>query len=213
MFKPAAEPEQPKETTTGSEVLRLRLKRLASSAGASIANVARDVNEALIEAATREHALSLAKRMAGEDASEEVLRDIAKSMMGSLSGGTPPGRTLQVGESQLREYMDRKLDLDPAIKTEIGRYFFDRNVFYDAERDLMAYPPAPPSSKSLPTITPERWTHPDLEVRSTHAAYQEALVRYNARNGIGSSSAPQPLTPPEQKRPSWPRRAGFAERV
>ncbi len=200
--KPAAEPEE----ITGSELLRLRLKSLARSPGGSISNVARDVNEALIEAATREHALSLAKKMAGEDASKEVLNDIAKSMMGSLSGGT--GRTLSVGESQLRDFIDRKIDLVPEIKTELGRYFYDKNVFYERRARSDAYPPQPPAD--APPITPEQWRHPSPEVEAARKAYHQALANYQA-----SISPPPPPRKPlteEQMRPSWSQRAGFAER-
>jgi hypothetical protein len=187
---------------TGSEVLRLRLKTLATRAGASISSVARDINEGLANDANREHALTIARRMAGVDASEDDVRDIAKGL--NLSSGT--GRTLTVGESQLRDYIDGKIDLDPAIKTQLSKYFYEKNVWFDAERDLLVQPKAP--IKLLASNHQGNWVHPSPEVEAAKQAYNKALANY--QESIAPRPAPKPQTPEQTNAGRQLRRPGFA---
>ena len=168
---------EPEPEVTGSEVLRLQLKRLDSRPGGSIANVARDCNEASMEAATREHALSLAKKMAGDDASAEVLRDIAKSLMGSLSGGTPPGRTLSVGESSFEISWIARSISRPKLRLSLPVIFTPSDTTFDAERDLLVQPPPPVTT--IGASIPGPWRNPNPQISAAqdalHAAYKASL--------------------------------------
>jgi hypothetical protein len=125
--------------------------------------------------------------MAGDDASEEVLRDIMKGLMGTLSSGT--GRTPTVGETQLRDFMEGKIDLDPVIETALAQYFYTNSTTFDPTSDLLVQP-SPPIGRL--GVAPERWVHPCPEVEAAKKAYQEAVAAYNA-----SISPPPPPRKPQ----------------
>jgi hypothetical protein len=180
-----------------TETLRRHLRaRVSRPGGVALANVARDLNDGLAADVNRRTAREVATRMAGDGASEAVIRDLAKGLISSLPDRVGPG----LSERELRAFMDDGKDIAVEFKQQLALYFYPGPIVYDANDDRLVRP----ELMKLPTpVPPEPWRNPDPRI----AAAQEAL---RAAYAAAQPPRPAPKMPPgSESGGRIPKKAGF----
>jgi hypothetical protein len=154
------------EPISGTETLRRHLQVRAR--GRSLGQIAGDLNDS--EKANRETAASMARRMAGDDASPAAVAAIAKRLAIDFSGEA--NKVRDVSDALLQAFVDGG-DLPAVIKARLAEYLHGGHTTYDGETDrLVSVYTDPPRAI---TGIPPQWVHPDPAIAAIQAEYKAAL--------------------------------------
>ena len=97
--------------------------------------LSRDVGEAIATTAAKAAANTMARNLAGENASLEAIDAIAKGLV--LQHGASLASSKTTTPDQIESFVDRKADLPPDILTELAKILLGANRVYDAAIDRL----------------------------------------------------------------------------
>ena len=163
----------PAEPTSNSGTAKLRRLLISRTRHRTLAAIASDVNDLIVEQANRTIAHGMASRMVGDNASPAAVASLARTLASGF-GNDVNRETREVTESALRAFIDGERDLPVSAKNWLVCYMSGRHMIYDSERDEIVRADA--NAKIASYSHPARWINPDPRVAAAQRAYHEALV-------------------------------------